>query len=125
MVDIQLTENFRLSEFVATSHPDLQSKVLPHFVVLNLYSLCRFVLQPLRNRLNRPVFINSGFRSPELNKAVCGSSHSYHLDGRAADIHCVSVAEWNEIYDILSSFKTSELIKEEKQNGVRWIHVAF
>lgn len=32
--------------------------------------------------------ITSSYRSPEKNKAVGGSPNSYHLKGRAVDIHC-------------------------------------
>jgi hypothetical protein len=34
---------------------------------------------------NRPLVISSGFRSPDLNRAVGGDRASAHLEGRAAD----------------------------------------
>jgi uncharacterized protein YcbK (DUF882 family) len=43
-------------------------------------------LQHLRDINERPITINSGYRSPELNKKVGGSSNSYHMKGMAADI---------------------------------------
>lgn len=44
------------------------------------------VLQPLRDRLGHPLRINSGYRCPELNKAVGGVPTSQHVKGEAADI---------------------------------------
>lgn len=44
------------------------------------------LLQPLRDIYNEPFIINSGFRSPETNKAVGGAAASQHMKGEAADI---------------------------------------
>lgn len=50
-------------------------------LVLNL-------LEPLREIIKRPMIIPSGYRCPELNKAIGGSKTSQHLAGEAADIQC-------------------------------------
>ena len=44
------------------------------------------ILQPLRTAWGRPLTINSGYRSPELNTAVGGAPDSQHVRGEAADI---------------------------------------
>nr|DAM99333.1 MAG TPA: peptidase [Caudoviricetes sp.] len=44
------------------------------------------VLQPLRDRVGHPLRINSGYRCPELNRAVGGVATSQHVKGEAADI---------------------------------------
>ena len=44
------------------------------------------VLQPLRDIVRRPLRINSGYRCPELNRAVGGVATSQHVKGEAADI---------------------------------------
>lgn len=46
----------------------------------------RDILNPLRNRIDTPITITSGYRGPELNRAVGGSTTSDHANGRAADI---------------------------------------
>lgn len=43
-------------------------------------------LQTLRDRLAKPLIVNSGYRSPEHNRAVGGAKHSKHMDGAAFDI---------------------------------------
>lgn len=44
------------------------------------------VLETLREQVQQPVHINSGFRCPERNFEVRGVTNSYHLRGMAADI---------------------------------------
>ena len=55
------------------------------------------MLEELRVKLGRPVYITSGFRCPQHNKAVGGSTQSYHLKGRASDIVCSNAAERYEV----------------------------
>ena len=49
-------------------------------------------LQAVRNTINRPIPISSGYRNPVLNRAVGGVSNSRHLVGDAVDIR---IAGWN------------------------------
>lgn len=44
------------------------------------------ILDILRNQIGKPVYINSGYRTPTWNKAVNGAKYSYHMRGMAADI---------------------------------------
>lgn len=53
--------------------------------------LTRQVLEPLRERVGRPVHITSGYRSPELTEALIAAGYSAsrtsdHMTGRAVDI---------------------------------------
>lgn len=44
------------------------------------------ILDILRNQIEKPIHINSGYRTPTRNKAVGGAKYSYHMRGMAADI---------------------------------------
>lgn len=44
------------------------------------------ILDDLREEIGEPIYINSGYRTPEHNKAVGGTLLSYHQYGMAADI---------------------------------------
>jgi len=44
------------------------------------------ILDILRNQIGKPVYINSGYRTPKRNKEVDGAKYSYHMRGMAADI---------------------------------------
>jgi zinc D-Ala-D-Ala carboxypeptidase len=48
-------------------------------------------LQELRQRIGKPLQINSAYRSAKHNKAVGGSPNSQHLHGRAFDISLATV----------------------------------
>lgn len=45
------------------------------------------VLEPLRGRLDAPIAVTSGFRSPEVNRLAGGVSGSQHVKGEAADCY--------------------------------------
>lgn len=50
-----------------------------------LRHLCKNVLEPLRERVKRPIIVSSGFRSTTINRRIGGSSKSQHCRGEAAD----------------------------------------
>lgn len=54
--------------------------------VRNLDNLVKYVLNPCRQYIGRPVYINSGYRSKRLNTIINGAPTSQHMDGKAADI---------------------------------------
>ena len=119
---MRLSRNFTLAELVATSHPRLQDT--PRLaVVQNLQKLCVLVLQPLRDTLGAPVYINSGYRSKRLNARVGGVPNSRHLQGRAADIHCDNLDYAKVIFDILRQNSNVDKAIIEKKGRSVWIHV--
>ena len=64
----------------------------------NLQQLCEQVYKKLRDHFSKPVTVTSGYRSPELNKAIGGSTTSDHCKGmRRYRNWCVpnhELAEW-------------------------------
>ncbi|PIQ25399.1 peptidase M15A [bacterium (Candidatus Blackallbacteria) CG13_big_fil_rev_8_21_14_2_50_49_14] len=85
----KLSPNFYLSELTVSQTAARQniSNEPGAAHIANLERLCKTALQPLRDKLARPVLITSGYRSPALNRVIGGSTTSAHMDGRAADIH--------------------------------------
>ena len=128
---MNLSKNFTLEEMVATSHRRLQD--IPTLeVVQNLQRLCVLVLQPLRDAIGRPVYINSGYRSKRLNARVGGVPNSRHLQGKAADIHCDNLDYAKVIFDILRQNKyvaytyigrASPPAPPLQGGGSCWVHV--
>ena len=51
----------------------------------NMQNLIDNLIQPLRDDIG-PIRISSGYRSPQLNKAIGGSGKSQHCHGQAIDI---------------------------------------
>ena len=129
-MNMKLSRNFTLAEMVATSHRKLQDTPTLD-VIQNLQKLCVLVLQPLRDTVGAPVYINSGYRSKRLNARVGGVPNSYHLLGKAADIHCDNLAYAKVIFDILKQNKYVGKVLIESptpalpKGGGRtvWVHV--
>ena len=44
------------------------------------------ILEMLRKKIEKPIIITSGYRTPEHNKKVGGAKYSYHMRGMAVDI---------------------------------------
>ena len=86
---MKLSTNFKLNEFTYSKTADEYnvSNAPTKTAVINLKLLCNNILQPLRNYLNKPIFISSGFRSEEVNALVGGTINSQHLRGQACDFY--------------------------------------
>lgn len=74
--NFNLSDNFKVKEFASTDGAD------PIFISSDLV----IALQRIRSHFNRPITINSGYRTHGRNKAVGGAENSQHLYGTAADI---------------------------------------
>ena len=83
---MKLTENFSKSEFDSKDGAEM-----PNDVLMNVQKLAG-QLQILRNNINKPITINSGYRSPEHNKAIGGVENSQHVLGKAADIQVKGIS---------------------------------
>ncbi len=94
----------------------------PAHIVGNIHRLIGDVLEPARLRFGAPIYVNSGYRCPELNRAVGGVARSYHLQGRAADLTTGTVDGNRRLWRILCGLPHVELIWE---GGGAWIHVAY
>ena len=97
---------------------------IPQELVPHMERLINEVLDPLREWYGRPVYVNSGYRCPELNRAVGGVGNSFHLDGYAADLDTRLGRDENErlFGYIRDHLPFTELGWEG--NGA-WIHVAL
>lgn len=76
----QLTPHFSLAEFVhcdSNGHAEIQFD--DNFIIFVL------MLEEFRVWYNRPINITSGYRPPNYNKSVGGSSNSSHLRSLAID----------------------------------------
>lgn len=74
--DIQLTKNFKLSEFECHDGT--------HEVMLDGELLSK--LQRLREVIGKPMTIAAAYRNPKHNAAVGGSPNSQHMYGKAVDV---------------------------------------
>lgn len=87
----RITLNFRYSEFTKSdtaSRLHINNAIKDWDVRDNIKALVEDILQPLRDAWGGPLFINSGYRCPELNKAAGGVATSQHVFGQACDVGC-------------------------------------
>ena len=77
-----------------------------------------------------PIVINSGYRSPQLNKKVGGSPTSNHLTGCAVDIRVAGIEQAMRYAVILMDYADEtkqdydELLIERNRSGGYWLHFA-
>ena len=95
----------------------------PASAIRALTSLVDDVLDPLRDAWGGPIRVNSGYRCPELNKAVGGTPSSQHQHGEAADI---TVGSRSANRRLLALIKRLDLPVDQciDEKGCRWIHVS-
>lgn len=98
-------------------------------VIENLKAVAENVFQPCREYVGGPLYVSSGYRSPELNVAIGGSKYSQHISGMALDLDA----------DVFGGKTNAEVFSFIKENCVfdqliwefgtddnpDWIHVSF
>ena len=124
MTNEKLSENFDLEEFTRSDKAkELGITNEPGEKELAaLRELVSRTIQPLRDKLGVPIHVNSGYRCPELNKAVGGVPTSQHQKGEAADLSIDGKAS-----DILEALENNNIpfdqaILYRKQN---FLHVSL
>ena len=128
-VSINLSEHFTLAELCKTSAKIPDANIPSHVHIKNLKRLCGW-LERLRERVGKPIIINSGYRSEAVNKAVGGVKGSNHLTGCAADIRVSGIEQLVRYAAILldisdeSQEAFDELLLERSPKGTYWLHFA-
>ena len=125
----KLSEHFTLGEMTrSNSHPEIYN-IPSHEAIANLTNLCKW-LEVLRLRAGTPIRINSGYRSPQLNKAIHGVAGSNHMTGCAADIRVENMEQLIRYAAILLDYakeskqEFDELLIERNSHGAIWLHFA-
>ena len=97
----------------------------------NLTLFINTVLDPIREDWGSPIIVSSGYRCPELNKAVGGANTSGHQYGYCADLQVKGgMKKIRELADFIlkwmkdHNMKWDELLFE-KSGGVTWLHFCW
>ena len=127
--EAKLSPHFTLGEMTRSeSHPEVYN-IPSHEAIANLKHLCQW-LEVLRERSGSPVRINSGYRSPQLNRKIGGATNSNHLTGCAADIRVTGFEQAIRYAAILLDYadeshqEFDELLVERNRYGAIWLHFA-
>ena len=142
----RLSEHFTLAELCKTSVKTKDGNIPSHVHIENMKRVCSW-LEMLRDEYNRryslpltpskgkgnceqPIVINSGYRSPQVNKLVGGVATSNHLTGCAVDIRVLGMEQLLRYAVILldisdeSQEPFDELLIERNSKGTYWLHFA-
>lgn len=79
--------------------------------------------EPLRTWYNKPIKINSFFRSYLLNRAVKGSLTSQHKKGEAIDIDAGSKEENKKLFEYIKNHLDFDQVINEYNYS--WVHVSY
>ena len=148
---MKLSQHFTLGELTKTKHVTEDGNIPSHVVIENLKRICENWLEDLRYSYNtlyvwnveggmrnentheaeedEPIIINSGYRSPAVNKLAGGSNTSNHLTGCAVDIRCAGKEQMiryaSILLDIADGTKQDfdELLLEQ-HGSTCWLHFA-
>ena len=143
---MKLSEHFVLGELTKTKHVTADGNIPSHVAIENLKRICENWLEDLRYSYNtlyclepgedyessknvEPIVINSGYRSPAVNKLAGGAANSNHLTGCAVDIRCAGKEQMIRyagiLLDIADGTKQEfdELLLEQ-HGSVCWLHFA-
>lgn len=120
-----LSEHFTLEELTfsqAAARNNLNN--IPVGAELENLKYTAECMEQVRDLLKFPIHINSGYRSPAVNKAVGSTAkHSQHMDGQAVDFTCQQFGTPEQIVKaiIKSGIEYDQVIHEFNS----WVHISF
>jgi len=113
---MRITQNFRLEEFKSKC-----GRPMPNTVMIKIIKLAK-ELQVLRDYLNKPIKITSGYRSKEHNAKIKGAKNSQHILGTAVDIKVEGLTP-KQVAETIEDLIEKGLMK---QGGIgiyeTWVH---
>ena len=117
---MNLSEHFTLEELTATSHREFDNTPKASELA-NLMRLAALLEQVKTVLGGKPIMINSGFRSKQVNDSVGSKDTSQHRIGCAADIRVPGMTP-NEVVQALmkSDVGYDQLIREFDS----WTHIS-
>lgn len=115
-----LTKNFTLEELTVTDHREFTNE--PNdFEKNNLKRLAELLEQVKRLLGDKPIMVNSAFRSKQVNDAVGSKDTSQHRIGCAADIRVPSMTPDEVVKAVIASdIPYDQIIREFD----RWTHIS-
>lgn len=121
-----MAKYFTIDEMVRSAEATKRNirNIPSHDVLRKLNALMDNCLDPIRALWGKPIGVNSGYRSPELNRVVGGKPTSQHLRGEAADITTGSVDGNRKLFELIlaSGIEFDQLIDE---SNYKWLHVSY
>lgn len=127
---MNLSPHFTLAELTrsdAAARLHLDNTAPPE-VIDRLRGVCINILEPVREHFDRPVTVNSGYRSSAVNKAIKGAPKSQHLRGEAVDFEVPGIANEDVARWVRAALAFDQLILEAYTPGYPtsgWVHCSW
>lgn len=121
---MNLSKHFTLAEFTRSqvaSRSSLDNDPPAH--ILPKLATTAAGMELVRELLNSPISVSSGYRSPYVNAAIKGSKNSQHMTGEACDFVCPAFGSPDEIVQAImaSDIPYDQCIREFSS----WVHISF
>jgi len=120
----RLTPHFTLEEFTFSQTAARKGiDNTPHEGILDNLCVLANGMEDVRNLLNAPIHVSSGYRCPALNDALGSKRTSQHVQGLACDFTANAYGSPDIIFaDIITSDIPYDQVILEFD---RWIHISF
>jgi zinc D-Ala-D-Ala carboxypeptidase len=127
---MKLSQHFTLQELTKSSTA-LRLRIVNDpgaLEIENLKQVCSFILEPVRTHYKIPFSPSSGYRCPNLNKAIGSKSTSQHVKGQAVDFELPGISNFEIASWMKQNLTFDQLILEFHQKEIPssgWVHVSF
>ena len=114
----KLTEFFDYQEFGITDETDISIRE-------NIKKLVVNVMDKIRTEYGMPIYITSGYRTPEHNKKVGGVANSQHIYGEACDF---TGRDFKKLLRIIDEMDNEGLLNYDQliiYRKRKFIHVSY
>lgn len=116
--------NFKISELTYSETANIYKiNNMPDIKSLdNMLELIYYCLQPIRDKLQKPMTITSGYRCSKVNNLVGGANNSQHAKGQAVDFIVKDMTP-TQVVDFIkkTGIEFDQLINEYN----KWTHISF
>jgi|TARA_R100000479_G_C6383416_1_gene202059 hypothetical protein len=128
---MKLSKNLSLSEVIKSRTADALGidNTPDEWVTENLRQVAINIFQPLRDAFKCPIYVSSGYRCPELNRAIGGAKRSQHMEGRALDLDADVFGECTNaqiFHWIKENLEFDQIVWEfGDDTNPNWVHVSY
>ena len=116
-----LSPNFTLAELTVTDHREFDNSPTQE-EISNLQRLAQLLEQVKHELYDKPIMVNSAFRSAQVNAAVGSKDTSQHRHGCAADIRVPGMTPDEVVRAVIAAGLPYDQIIREFD---RWTHISI
>lgn len=124
----KLSKHFTLYELIRSDAAQKNGIYnIPNIYTINeLRRLCEYILEPIRQQIDKPIIVTSGYRSYKLNKFIGGAPNSDHVYGSAADVRLAD-GDNKELWEVIMHLVRNNIIECRQiidEKNLSWVHVS-